>query len=154
MTNEYCTHQINAFVTYFSWCDLMTREENLKAIIYRIVKFISEFIKQKWFPHCNLRLLHFQWIFRFYGSAQSRSYFFGKSKVSVVTGEGQVSELNKSLLYIAQPNFGQFERLEMHSIGCLCRSTCLQSLHYVAGVVYQNFAALLSNFTYRSIRGL
>ena len=46
--------------------------------------------------------------------------FLGKSKVSVVTDERQVSELNKSLLlYIAQPNFGQFERLEMHSIGCL-----------------------------------
>ena len=122
MANEYFMHQIKAFVTYFSWCDLMTREENLKAIIHRKVKFISEFIKQKWLPHCNLRLLHFQWNFRFYGPAQSRSCFFGKSKVSVVIGERQVSELNKSLLlYIAQPNFGQFERLEMHSIGCLWR---------------------------------
>ena len=122
MANEYFMHQIKAFVTYFSWCDLMTREENLKAIIHRKVKFISEFIKQKWLPHCNLRLLHFQWNFRFYGPAQSRSHFFGKSKVSVVTDERQVRELNKSLLlYIAQPNFGQFERLEMHSIGCLWR---------------------------------
>ena len=47
MTNEYCKHQIKAFVTYFSWCDLMTRKENLKAIIHRIVKFISDFRKQK-----------------------------------------------------------------------------------------------------------
>ena len=150
MTNECFMHQIIAFATYFSWCDSMTREENLKAIIHRIVKIISEFIKQKWFLRCNLRLLHFQWNFRFYGSAQSRSFFGGKSKVNVVTGERQVSELNKSLLlYIAQPSFGQLKRLKMHSIGCLwrlyCRSTCLQSLHCVAGVV-RKFGRLIVQF--------
>lgn len=50
----------------------------------------------------DFRIVIFQWNFRFYGPAQSRSYFLGEIE-SVVTGERQVSELNKSLLlYIAQ----------------------------------------------------
>lgn len=78
--------------------------------------------------------------------------FFGKIE-SKCRYWWEPSELNKSLLlYIAEPNFGQFERLEMHSIGCLwktvlslCVTWCVYSLHCGAGVVRQ-FGHLIVQF--------